>query len=80
MATKTIDLHGVRGDDVVDKVDRFMMQANNGNINQVRIICGKGTGTVKKIVIDYLKMAKYPWHYEKLSNGKNNEGVLLVNL
>jgi hypothetical protein len=29
-------------------------------------------------VLDYLKKANYPWHYERLGNGQNNEGVLVV--
>jgi DNA mismatch repair protein MutS2 len=80
MALKSIDLHGVRAAEVVDKIDRFIMQANEAGFDQVRIMTGKGTGTVKTIVTDYLKLARYTWRYEKLSNGKNNEGVLIVAL
>ena len=78
MARDLLDLHGFKGDDVIDAVDGFIMRANDQNLKQARIMTGKGSGVVKKIVIDYLKQARYPWKYEKLSNGKDNEGVLVV--
>ena len=78
MAKDTLDLHGFRADDVIDAVDQFVVNVSNSSLKRARIMTGKGTGTVKKIVIDYLKQANYPWKYEKLSNGKDNEGVLVI--
>ncbi|MDZ4677475.1 MAG: Smr/MutS family protein [Oligoflexia bacterium] len=78
MAKDLLDLHGFKTDEVFDAVDNFIMSVNQNNLKRARIMTGKGTGVVKKVVIDYLKQAKYPWQYEKLSNGKNNEGVLVV--
>ncbi len=80
MAQKTLDLHGVRAEDVIDKLDRFIMQANSAELEFVRIMTGKGTGTVKKIATDYLRQARYSWKFEKLPSGKENEGVLVVYL
>jgi len=78
MAKDLLDLHGFKGDDVMDAVDAFIMKVNDLGLKRARIMTGKGSGVVKKIVIDYLKQARYPWAYEKLSNGKNNEGVLVI--
>ncbi|NJM10371.1 MAG: Smr/MutS family protein [Bdellovibrionaceae bacterium] len=47
---------------------------------QVRIMPGKGTGKVKAKVIEYLRLAHYSWNPERLSNGKPNEGVMIVHM
>lgn len=78
MAKELLDLHGSKADEVEDAVDRFLVQLSNSNLKRARIMTGKGTGTVKAIVIRYLKMAGYHWAYEKLSNGKTNEGCLVI--
>lgn len=54
--------------------------SRNANKKQVRIMPGKGTGKVKALVIEYLKLSRYPWTYERLSNGQTNEGVLIVHM
>lgn len=78
MAKGLLDLHGFKADQVEDAVDKFLMQLSNTNLKRAQIMTGKGTGTVKSIVIKYLKMAGYHWAYEKLPNGKNNEGCLVI--
>ena len=74
----TLDLHGYKTDEVFDAVEAFL--SKNAKQKQVRIMPGKGTGKVKAVVVDYLKKARYPWSYERLSNGQNNEGVLVVHM
>ena len=78
MARDLLDLHGCTTDEVIDKLDPFLLQAANANLKRVRVMTGKGTGKVKAVVLQYLKQAQYQWQYEKLANGKNNEGVLVV--
>lgn len=78
MAKELLDLHGCRGEDVVDRVDRFIVQATNSELAKVSIMTGKGKGIVQKEVIRYLKMGGFDWKYEKDSSGKTNEGVLVV--
>lgn len=80
MARDLLDLHGCRAEDVEERVDRFLAQAVQGNLRKIKIMTGKGTGVVRKIVIDYLKLGNYPWSFEKLANGKPNEGVLVIHL
>lgn len=72
----TLDLHGFTTDDVFDAVENFL--AKHSNAKQVRIMPGKGTGKVKAKVIEYLKLANYPWKPERLDNGQVNEGVMIV--
>lgn len=78
MSSRLLDLHGVKAEEVVPRVDEFLVNAEKAGYEQVSIMTGKGTGKVKAIVVDYLRNARYPWHYEKTSGGKDNEGVLLI--
>ncbi len=78
MAKELLDLHGFKSDQVEDAIDRFLMALSKSSLKKARIMTGKGTGTVKALAIKYLKMAGYNWSYEKLSNGKNNEGCLVI--
>jgi len=78
LAKDLLDLHGFKGEDVEAAVDSFLMSANSSNLDRVRIMTGKGSGTVQKIVIQYLKLGNYPWAYERLGDGRENRGVLVV--
>lgn len=78
MAKDLLDLHGFKTDEVEDAIDKFLIKVSNSNLKRARIMTGKGTGAVKTLTIKYLKLAGYHWAYEKLSNGKNNEGCLVI--
>ncbi|HEY8272070.1 MAG TPA: Smr/MutS family protein [Pseudobdellovibrionaceae bacterium] len=78
MAKDLLDLHGFKSDEVEDAVDKFLVKVSNSSLKRARIMTGKGTGIVKNLTIRYLKQAGYNWVYEKLPNGKNNEGCLVI--
>lgn len=78
MAKDSIDLHGYKVYEVADVVDRFLMQISNSNLKRAKIITGKGSGAVQKATIEYLKKAGYQFSFEKLSNGQQNTGVLIL--
>ncbi len=78
MAKDLLDLHGFKADQVEAAIDRFLVQISASQLKKARIMTGKGTGTVQSIAIKYLKLAGYHWSYEKLPNGKNNEGCLVL--
>jgi len=80
MAQNLLDLHGYKTDEVENAIDRFLMQLSKTSLKQAKIMTGKGSGKVKDVTIKYLKLAGYHWSYEKLSNGKNNEGCLIIHL
>lgn len=75
-----LDLHGYKADEVEPALDDFLMKISNSNLKKARVMTGKGTGTVQKIVIQYLKLAGYQWTYEKLASGKDNQGCLVIHL
>lgn len=80
MVKSSLDLHGYKTEDVEDAIDGFLMQLSKSSLKQAKILTGKGTGKVQAVTIKYLKLAGYQWSYEKLSNGKNNEGCLIIHL
>lgn len=41
---------------------------------------GKGTGAVKAKVIEYLKLARYPYSVFRDENGNTNDGILVVHV
>ena len=79
-AMPTLDLHGERLDGLEDKVDGFITSSQAKGHHQIRIMTGKGSGQVKAAVQKYLKLGGYPAHFERLSNGQANEGVLVVQI
>ena len=73
-----LDLHGYKTADVPDAVDRFLVEASRKGASRARIMTGKGSGAVKKVVTDYLRLGGFPFELERLPNGQRNEGVLIV--
>lgn len=71
-----LDLHGFTEDQVFDALESFF--AKNDGKNPLFIMPGKGKGIVKAKVVEYLKLARYPWSLDKDENGKINEGILVV--
>ncbi len=78
MAKDLLDLHGFKSDQVENAIDRFLMQLSTSGLKKARIMTGKGTGAVQSITTKYLKLAGYHYAFEKLPNGKNNEGCLVI--
>lgn len=74
----TLDLHGMNSSDAYDAIEEFIYKHSQKGTAKVKIMPGKGTGTIKSEVVKYLKQAGYAWHYETLPNGKQNTGVLIV--
>jgi DNA mismatch repair protein MutS2 len=50
-----IDLHGLIADEALFKVDRFLNDAFVAGMLQVRVVHGKGTGTLRQAVREMLK-------------------------
>ena len=78
MAKDLLDLHGFKTDEVEAAIDRFLMQVSKTSLKKARIMTGKGTGAVQAVAIKYLKLAGYHYAFERLPNGKSNEGCLVI--
>ena len=66
---KTLDLHGIRHEGVVQQVHSFVYN----NELPVRIVTGKSE-IMRKIVVDTISILGYHSHYERLIN----EGSLII--
>ncbi len=73
-----LDLHGVKTDEVFDAIEPFIMR--HSTKSKVYIMTGKGTGAVKAKVIEYLKLARYPYSVFRDENGNTNDGILVVHV
>lgn len=76
----SLDLHGLRAEEVFDAVDRFLRNPKVQNCKSARIMPGKGKGIVRQKLIEYLRLGGYPWSYEKDTKGNTNEGVIVVHM
>ncbi|MGE5848397.1 MAG: endonuclease MutS2 [Ignavibacteria bacterium] len=57
-----LDIRGERADEAEYKVVKFLDEAYSGGLERIEILHGKGTGALKKMVIDILKK------YDKVKN------------
>ena len=73
----SIKLLGNFADEAIDKLDRFLSDALVSGFSSVEIIHGTGTGVLKKVIIDYLKV--YP-KLQSFHGQKGNLGVTIVYL
>lgn len=75
---KSLDLHGYTSEDAIEAIDSFLHKFGQSGERRAKIITGKGSGKIQNITKSYLKKAGYQFQYEKLSNGKDNTGVLII--
>jgi len=66
---KTLDLHGIQHEGVVQRVHSFVYN----NELPVRVVTGKST-VMREIVVDTVRQLGYYTHYERLIN----EGSLII--
>ena len=79
-ATLSLDLRGKRYEEVKTLMDDYIDQAILGNLHQVSIIHGFGTGAIRKAVQEYLKTCPYVKSYRYGGEGEGLNGVTVVYL
>lgn len=75
-----LDLRGQRAEDALDALDRYLEAAFMAGLPFVRIIHGKGTGRLRQVVRESLRVSP---HVKKFESGQDNEGgdgVTVANL
>jgi DNA mismatch repair protein MutS2 len=67
-------------DEALPKLDQFLHDAFMAGLYQVRVVHGKGTGTLRQVVRD--ELAKHPLvqSYRPGEYGEGGEGVTIVEL
>ncbi|QVK19445.1 endonuclease MutS2 [Mycoplasmatota bacterium] len=73
-----LDLRGLRYEDALIKLDKFIDSAMLGNYHQVSIIHGHGTGALRKGVQSYLKKCPYVKSFRFGGDGEGGLGVTVV--
>jgi DNA mismatch repair protein MutS2 len=79
-ATLSLDLRGKRVEELKELMDSYLDQCALGNLKQVSIIHGFGTGAVRKAVQEYLKTSTYVKSYRYGGEGEGLNGVTVVYL
>ena len=73
-----ISLRGQRVEDALANLDRYLDAAYTAGLHSARIIHGKGTGTLRDVVRNELKMRSYVSRYEFAPDNQGGEGVTVV--
>ncbi len=73
-----IDLRGMDAVEAVSVLERYLDEAMRSNLSQVRIIHGKGTGTLRAAVQQSLKKNKYVKKFRLGQYGEGEDGVTIA--
>ncbi len=73
-----VDLRGMDAVEAVCVLDRYLDEAMRSNLSQVRIIHGKGTGTLRAAVQQALKKNKYVKKFRLGQYGEGEDGVTIA--
>ena len=75
-----IDLRGQRAEDALDALDRYISNASMAGLPFVRIIHGKGTGRLRQVIREALKVNSEVKSFEEGGDKEGGEGVTVVHL
>ncbi|MFH1016135.1 MAG: endonuclease MutS2 [Chloroflexota bacterium] len=80
VVSRELDLRGKRADEVEWQVDNYLNAASVANLDEVRIIHGTATGTVRRIVRDFLVGHPLVKSFRSGGWGEGGDGVTMVKL
>ncbi|MBM3138562.1 MAG: recombination and DNA strand exchange inhibitor protein [Chloroflexi bacterium] len=77
-----IELHlrGVRGEDALLKLEQYLDDAYAAGLPYVRIVHGKGTGTLRQLVRQALSESPLVSRWENALDNEGGEGVTIARL
>lgn len=76
----TIDLRGLYSIEIIEKVEKFLQNANLNSITSVSIVHGKGTGRLRKEVTNILSKNKLVKSYRLGNWNEGDSGTTIVEL
>ena len=75
-----LDLRGQTGDEALPTVEQYLDDAFRAGMESARIIHGKGTGALRRIVRDFVAKHALVKSYEEAPREYGGEGVTIVHL
>jgi DNA mismatch repair protein MutS2 len=75
-----LDMRGMRASEIESLLDRYLNDAYLSNLSEVRLVHGKGTGALRKIVRDVLSTHPLVTSYAGGVDGEGGEGVTVARL
>lgn len=75
-----VSLRGMRSDDALDKLERYLDRAYLAGLPYVRIVHGKGTGTLRKLARDLLREHPLVAEIQGAEAHEGGEGVTIARL
>ncbi|MGL5416894.1 MAG: endonuclease MutS2 [Clostridium sp.] len=75
-----LDLRGLDAEEACYRTDKYLDDAYRGNLGEVTIVHGKGTGVLRKAITDMLKRHPHVKEYRLGVYGEGGDGVTIVNL
>jgi DNA mismatch repair protein MutS2 len=75
-----VNLIGMTTEEALFALDLFINDAVTGGLGEVRVVHGKGTGTLRKAVQDYLNKSPIIKEFRKGIYGEGENGVTIVKL
>ncbi|MCF8011383.1 MAG: endonuclease MutS2 [Clostridiales bacterium] len=76
----SLDLRGMRVDEALEKMDKYLDDAGISGLNQVFIIHGKGTGALRSAIQEKLKTHAGVNSYRLGKHGEGGSGATVVDL
>ncbi len=73
-----LDLRGMRVDEALEALDEYIDRAYLAELPWGRIIHGKGTGVLRKVVRDFLRNHPMVSHYRSGEAGEGGDGVTIA--
>ncbi|MFC1553945.1 endonuclease MutS2 [candidate division KSB1 bacterium] len=75
-----VDLRGMQADDALEAVDNYIAEAVTGGLKEIRIIHGKGTGKLRRVVNSLLKEHNNIAEFRLGMWGEGDVGVTIATL
>jgi DNA mismatch repair protein MutS2 len=75
-----VHLRGMRAEDAMDTLEKYLDRAVMAGLPYVRVVHGKGTGTLRKLARDFLHSSPLVTSYETAEPGEGGEGVTIAKL
>lgn len=75
-----VHLRGMRAEDAMDALEKYLDRAVMAGLPYVRVVHGKGTGTLRKLAREFLHSSPLVTSYETAEQNDGGEGVTIARL